>query len=616
MSERRLQALLASPGLRDADAALVAALLDAGEVRPVHGGQILFRPGEPFCGCLQLPIDTAIELRWPGGQTAQLEAGELCGLANLLDHADYVTTAVVQADGELLWIGEARWRALLAERPALQALVDRQIARRLRQLQRGERVTGRLATPLYRLMKSPVAHCGPDTTIREAFDTMQGRKIGSLLVRDGDTVYGMLTFAGLAEALIHRGAGPDQPVREAACERPVWLRSGDPAWRAQEALERHAVKYLLVMEDERPVGIVSQSDLVRLLHAEEGSFVALAVAARDLEELRGLVERLPALAREAHASHHRASDALRWLSEVQLALQRRALALCAEDMRREGLGGAPGPYAVIVMGSAGRREMLFGADQDNGLIYADGIDEAEAVWFAELAGRFNRALDMLGWPLCPGEVMARNPEYRRPLAGWCERVDHITSHPGEASAMWSNIVFDFDGLYGDQALVERLRRHVLARVARRRLLLRRMAEQDAEGRPAIGLFDRLLTHKGARGEYVDIKRNGLRLIADAVRIFALSRGVAATHTIDRLRALVRAGALPHGLMQVVADAYDELLDIALTHQLRQLAAGELPDKQVPLDELTPLSRERLRMAMRAVKQFQEEMHGSFDVDIF
>ena len=47
-----------------------------------------------------------------------------------------------------------------------------------------------------------------------------------------------------------------------------------------------------------------------------------------------------------------------------------------------------------------------------------------------------------------------------------------------------------------------------------------MAEDDAEGKPALGIFNQLVTTRDEKGEHIDIKRNGLRIIADAARIFA------------------------------------------------------------------------------------------------
>ncbi len=115
---------------------------------------------------------------------------------------------------------------------------------------------------------------------------------------------------------------------------------------------------------------------------------------------------------------------------------------------------------------------------------------------------------------------------------------------------------------------------------------------------------------------IDIKRNGLRIIADAARIFALQNGVAVQNTTDRLTALVRIGKISNDMRESVSEAYEELLDMLLTHQIKQAENGEKLDKSINPEELTPQTRGSLRMAMRAVKRFQDSLQDEFSASLF
>ena len=264
--------------------------------------------------------------------------------------------------------------------------------------------------------------------------------------------------------------------------------------------------------------------------------------------------------------------------------------------------------------------MLLNPDQDNGIIIADeGQAERAQVddWFERFCRRLNRNLDKVGYDLCPGEIMARNPRYRKHLSEWKQQISHIGRKPTEKAARWANVMFDFDTLYGNDALTLDLRRHLHNEIGEDSRLLKMMADHDAEGRPAIGFFNQLITTtRDEQGEWIDIKRNGLRIIVDAARIFALQQGVAVQNTSDRLRALVRVGKLSDDLANAVQEAYEELLDLLLSHQLRQMRAGRKLDKLIDPDKLSRQSRETLRMAMRAVKRFQERLQDDYASDIF
>lgn len=601
---------------RDVDKTVIETLFNSAEVINVQGGEILYHPGKAFNNCVYLPLDTEIQLSSPSGNEETRLPGQFTGLRAALDHSPYEVTAIVSSRGNVMKIGEETLQKLEQTHPDFAALLDHQIADQLRHRQRENRPLGKLAQPVYTIMKSPVAQCGSDTTLKEAFELMQSRKIGSLVVKDGKKLYGMLTFAGIADHLINRNGNQDDTVSGMACEMPVTLNTTDPIWLAEDTLRRHAVKYLLIMRDQKPVGMVSQTDIVNLSSVREGTLVGLASAAENMMDLKDLARRLPEFAAEIQENHHRASDAVRCFSEVQLALQRRTIELAIKELEANGDYQPSVPFAFIIMGSGGRKEMLLGADQDNGIIYSVPDDPADLDWLERLAEKVNIYLDELGFILCPGDIMARNPAYRKSLSAWKNQIEHIIRSPSEKAGIWSNIFFDFITLYGDEKLVGKLRHHILKNLKQRPLLLRKMAEKDAEGTPAIGFFDRLVTHKTKQGEFIDIKRNGLRLIADAARIFALRSGIGATNTFDRLRALGRLGILDHSLVQMVSDAYEVLLDLTLTHQIKQYEEGHAPDKLIGVDELTPASREALRIAMRAIKKFQAELHGAFDVDIF
>jgi CBS domain-containing protein len=271
--------------------------------------------------------------------------------------------------------------------------------------------------------------------------------------------------------------------------------------------------------------------------------------------------------------------------------------------------------------------MMLDPDQDNGIIIEDSSQyesEQGRAWFDQFCKRMNKDLDKVGYFLCPGEIMARNPMYQKTLDQWKKTITRIIEHPSEKGARWSNIFFDFDTLYGDDTLTSELRSHIFSEIQHNPKLLQMMVDHDAEGTPAIGMFNRLITTKtiasgsdeGKTVEVIDIKRNGLRIIADAARIFALQQGVAVQNTTDRLTALVRIGKLSNDMRVSVSEAYEELLDMLLTHQIEQTERGEKLDKSVNPDDLTPQTRGALRMAMRAVKRFQDSLQDEFTAHLF
>jgi CBS domain-containing protein len=475
--------------------------------------------------------------------------------------------------------------------------------------------TGVWAWPARAVMQAPLASGDLSLTVRQALALMQQRRIGSLgVVDDHGQLHGLLTFRSLAAGLTHGAADAEAAVSAAVWETPRTITSDTPLWQAQQNLARFGVKYLVVMEADRPAGMLSQSDLLYTLLSCQRPLLVQIEAAASFAELRDWVNRLGTLAADLRQHNRSAERAIRALSELHLAIQRRGVELVLADLAAEGQGAPPLPFAFLILGAGGRKEMLLNSDQDNAIILADAAasDAAGRAWFPPFCERVNHRLDELGYAWCSGGIMACQPDFHKTLADWQQQFSDIAEFPTAHWARWTTVFGDFATLYGDDRLTFALRRHWQAELRRKPRLLQLLVEDDANGTPALGLFNRLVTASDPeRRGRIDLKRNGTRLLADAARVYAFAEGIAATHTGDRLRALQRQGRLTAEFGDTVLAAYEELLALTLDHQLRQVVAGEVPDKLLRLRELTPVREETLRMAMRVIKQLQGRMQGEF-----
>jgi CBS domain-containing protein len=588
------------------------AVLSTGRYHAWRSGEYLYRAGEPYQERVHLLVQGRVELRRANGEVERVGPGSVLGLANYLDGQPHATTAVALEGCTVLELDAAELRELERRHPPLFDAFNHIIAERIRERSIAPRAsTGALAQPVRAVMKAPLATCGPDISLAGALKTMRERKIGSLGVRrKNGELLGILTCSGLSEALALKGAAPESSVMQAACETPRTIAPAAPLWQAEEMLQRHGVKYVVVVEDGAPVGMISQTDILHALIRSRSRAVNRALEATGLETLSRLYADLHEVAAEAQDSNRLPSRAVGALTDVHLAIQRRCVELTLQKR-----APAPRAYAVLIMGSGGRGEMLLDPDQDNGLIITDAggkLTQAEQRWFMDFATDLNRNLAEIGYALCRGDIMARNPLFNKTLAQWQQQVSHLAAYPNQKAARWSNIVFDFDTLHGDSSLTTQLRRHVLTELHDNHALLEFMVEDDAEGRPPLGLFNRLLT--GSAGEAkgkIDIKRNGLRLVADAARVYALSAGIRSGNTVERLHNLVRQGVLSADLVDSVTAAYEELLDLLLSHQIAQRRSGTRLDKFIGPEALSSRERDALRTSLRAVKRLQDQLQGRF-----
>ncbi|MCP4043411.1 MAG: CBS domain-containing protein [Gammaproteobacteria bacterium] len=585
-------------------------------------GDILFQAGDAYRNSLFILYKGKVKIAGSEGEKYTAEAGAVLGLSNYMDNLPYIYTATAVTPVSLLVVNGADHRELESVCPVLYNAINHLISSQIREQRLvGSPLSRSMSRPAKMAMKFPLATCSSDVTLNDAYSIMDERKIGSLLVvGEDEQLLGVVTFASLAEAVLAKGTSPHDSVMNVACETPFTVSPDAPIWKVDELQHRNSLKYVIVVEDNRPVGIISQTDILRNLLTERGGIRDEIRMAKSFKELTEFVRRVTTIAVEARERNHHASVAVRVISEFHLSIQRRCVDLTLQELEVEGVGTAPARFALIIMGSGGRKEMMLNPDQDNGIIIgglSKNLSKGDRKWFTIFSERMNKHLDEIGYALCPGEIMASNWMFHKTLDEWQRQIDHIIEKPTKKAARWANVFLDFDTLYGDDELTRNLRGHVYELLTKNSRLLTMMVEDDAEGRPPLGLFNRLVTEREMKSKgKIDIKRNGMRILVDAVRIYALKAGIHNQNTFERLTGLVRKGELSVEYTASVRAAYEALMDTLLLHQIQQAERGKNLDKLIKPKQLSAIELETLRMAMLVIKGFQEKLQADFNTVVF
>ncbi len=576
----------------------------------LKAGQTLFAAGDSYRDEIYILVSGDLEVVNAFSRKEDVYPGYLVGLSSYFTGMPYASTATAISVATVLALAGAKLKELEQQHAALFDGMNRIIAKCLRDRSISQApLVGTLTQNVREIMRTPVISCRPRATLAIAFQLMQDHGIGSLAVLAKDSgLAGHICYADIAAGLLRAKKGRSVRARD-ICEPAATVEKQEPLWRAKEIIEHNNTKHVFVLSGNKPVGVLSQTDIMRALSSQQGFVRASISRSNHFGQLAEQFRRITDIANELLIHNRNASEAVASLSEVHLAIQNRCIQLTLDALEQSGLGEPPIPFAFIIMGSGGRKEMLLNPDQDNGIILAnhdESISQQVKEWFREFAARTNDNLDRIGYPLCPGNIMAGNPMYHKTLHEWKAQIEHMVRHPNEKSARWSNIVFDFDIQFGDSGLTHKLRSHILRELEKRPKPLQFMVSDDAQGKPALDWFNRLIsTGRDEHQGKIDLKRNGLRIITNASRILSLRYGVREVNTARRLVKLQQLQVISPDFCKTVAAAHEELLDLTLSHQIEQQKAGIPADKLVVRDELPSASKESVRVAMRAVKRFQD-----------
>ena len=347
---------------------------------------------------------------------------------------------------------------------------------------------------------------------------------------------------------------------------------------------------------------MSGRDLLQLRASEAISLGDEIDQARDVHDLGSAWAKLPQVAAALLAEDVSAQNVAAVISRRLGALTRQVAFVAEMRMRKEGRGEPPCPYALAVLGSAGRGESLLAMDQDNALIFAEG-EPGGAVdqWFEKLAIHVADILHEIGVPYCKGGVMAKNPQWRGSLATWRERVAGWIEHSQPGDLLAVDIFFDLRGVHGDGALADTLWREAFDAARGQVGFAKALVEATGGSRSGLGLFGGFKTEQGR----IDLKKHGLFGIVTAARALAICHHVVERSTPARLIALKAMDLGGDRDLESLIEAQAVFLHFILAQQIEDIEQGRPPSNAVLVKQLSAGDRERLRAALAAVKPVNE-----------
>jgi CBS domain-containing protein len=112
------------------------------------------------------------------------------------------------------------------------------------------------------LMTREVLEVAPEDTLGQAAEVMVERGVGSAVVSDFGRLIGILTERDLLRAVAGRVHSSEARVREWMTPEPVTATTSTDLEEAARTMLEQGFRHLPVVEDERPIGIVSIRDVV------------------------------------------------------------------------------------------------------------------------------------------------------------------------------------------------------------------------------------------------------------------------------------------------------------------------------------------------------------------
>lgn len=547
------------------------------------------------------------------GQTVlQLATGEMFPLGALLAGRGAANRYIASTDTFCYLLPAADFHALLAKSPEFHDFCTRRIGSLLEESQRAVQSEyalalddeSRFARPLASLIRRAPLSVQADTPLADALAAMEASRVGSVVVvDDAARPVGILTLKDVLARVTLARVPLATPISAVMTPNPATLPASVPVADALVLMARQGIHHIPLVEEGRLAGVVSEKDVFALRRLSVEGITSAIMRCEDPARLPGLARDIGDLAHSLLAQGMDAENLTAIISSLNDRLTERIITL--ESERDPALAGLR--WCWLALGSEGRMEQTLATDQDNALIFAQ-TNEARREALLAFAQRVNHRLDACGFPLCRGDIMAGNPKWCLPVAGWRQQFSQWIDHGSPEALLNASIFFDFRPLAGDASLALDLRAWLNDAARRNPRFLHQMAGNALRNRPPLGVVrDFVLSEDDAHPHTLDLKLNGATPFVDAARIFALAAGSPQTNTAKRLRAAAPRLNIPDSELADWNRAFHFLQLLRLRHQHGQQRAGRTPDNHLDPDTLNPLDRRILKEALRQARKVQARL---------
>ncbi|MCK8117755.1 DUF294 nucleotidyltransferase-like domain-containing protein [Pseudoalteromonas sp. 2CM37A] len=533
-----------------------------------------------------------------GDVVKRLAQGDYFGYPSLLTGEEIQNRLQVQKEGIVYLLAQTHFDFLRHQYKPFEQYFVRAHANRLLSSHYKSKNDSWSERRISELMTRTAITLAPDASIRQTAKKMKKHGVSSIMITEHAILVGVVTDRDLRNRVLADEVDPQDAVSSIMSAKPKFIFENNRVFSALHLMLKYNIHHLPVLdENHKPLGMLTSTDLLRQQKSDPVQLIGRIYKAHSIADLKRYAGEIPELLRSFSYNIEDISLIGKLLSGLTDALTSRLIHLFQEEN-----GAAPTSFCFICFGSQAREEQTLHSDQDNGLLLPDDLSEQHQAYFKHMGEFVCEQLVECGIRRCPGNIMASSDECRMSVSQWCERFFKWIKSPTPNAMLNCKIFFDLRFIEGSNALYSGFCEQ-LNRISRDELFYAAMATDIRASSVPIGLFNKLKTQKSDNNhKYIDLKKRGVVIINDIVRLYALKAGIKRANTQERLDALLKHKLLNKDDIYNLKDCWRFLTQLRFSTQINEEG---LPSNCINPDKLSSLERHQLKEAFYLVKQAQQ-----------
>lgn len=457
-----------------------------------------------------------------------------------------------------------------------------------------------LYRPLREVVSKAPVSISKDTTIQDAAIKMTEYRVSSLLITEDEKLVGIVTDRDLRSRVVAEALPYTDAVFSVMTNTPASISENKTMFDAMALMSEKNIHHLPVVKANTQLP-TGMVTASDIVRLQRSNVLFI------IGEL-AKAESLYSLARLSWQLPHYFSAHAKRVGDFDIA--GKILSQATDTMTRkligffqEAHGKAPMLFAWLVYGSQAREDQTMGSDQDNALLLASDPTPEQADYFKAMSEYVCQGLAKCGIKLCDGNIMASNPELRLSLEKAVEEAKRWVNAPTGDAIMHFNIFLDARCAAGDASLFKQLQSR-RAPLLKQSMFLAALARHTNSIAVPLSVFHKFVFEKEAKQkDAIDIKVRAVALINNIARVYALASGISEPGTLARLKSIDAGSGLSQKDANNLADIWVFMNRLRWRHQLSQ----NVTDNLVSISELSSIEKHQLKAAFKAIDRAKQAM---------
>ncbi|MDD2732859.1 MAG: putative nucleotidyltransferase substrate binding domain-containing protein [Desulfuromonadaceae bacterium] len=468
--------------------------------------------------------------------------------------------------------------------------------------------------PVKEVCHRSVVTCAPDLDLIEMARLMMVNNISGIVAVTDEKPVGIVSLRDLRN-LIAEAA--ETIVSLKVCDvmntSLITIHSSDYLFKAIFLMAKHNIHRLIVIDEfDMLIGVITNADLMRIQATSPLYLIQEIESAGSIEQLRNLGQNMTSMMSYALKTNADTPSLIQLIAHFNDALVQRLIYILDRyhDVR------LPAGAAYLSLGSEGRQEQTLRTDQDSAIVYRDDLPPEDVEKVRCFAESIVSGLERVDVPLCPGNMMASNPEWFHSLSEWKHMVQLWITCPDPDATVHFGVFQDLRVLHGDICFESELREFICDCARNNSIFFPSMARNIVRFKPPLSMFGRFqVQKKGDQRGKLDLKKGGLFALTRGVSLIALEAGIMGGTTWSKLERLNHLHVVSDHDTETIQNAFTFLLQMRLSRQMIALSSGMPVDNYVDPTLLTDRERDQLREAFRGVNLLLDIVKHRYHLDL-